>query len=336
MAEFIPRNAFALLLLLSLAVVSLEINENNNNTSLSPYILAQIASSSAQKQQQLPSPFPSVNLQPPITPPSSSSSFSQSPLTTPNQQLSPLQMASSTNKSCALTPSLIESEGTPQQTEGPYFVAGMPLRSNITYDTSDGSIQQGIPLHIVLHVFTVTGKNAIQNMASSNSNIKNTSANVCTPLSGARVDVWHANPQGVYSSIQNQNTVGKNFLRGYQITDKNGTVSFDTIYPGWYEGRAIHIHMKVSSFQGPIEKSDWTSQLYLNDSINQLVHTRPPYSNHGPVPLTNSQDLIYAGPSTDGLVKSDTGEHLMLNLVKNKSGYIGTFDIILNSPLTTK
>jgi hypothetical protein len=65
----------------------------------------------------------------------------------------------------------------------------MSLRSNITYDTSDGSTQQGIPLHIVLHVFTVTGKNAMQNMGSSNSNIKNTSANVCSPLRGARVDL---------------------------------------------------------------------------------------------------------------------------------------------------
>jgi protocatechuate 3,4-dioxygenase beta subunit len=245
-------------------------------------------------------------------------------------------MASSTNKSCTLTPSLIESEGTPQQIEGPYFVAGMPLRSNITYDTSDGSIQQGIPLHIVLHVFIVNENNTQQNINSSNGNVKNTSTNVCTPLSGARVDLWHANPHGVYSSIQNQNTVGKNFLRGYQITDKNGTVSFDTVYPGWYQGRAIHIHMKVSTFQGPIEKSDWTSQLYLNDSINQLVHTQPPYSNHGPVPLTNAQDMIYSGPSTDGLVKSDTGKHLMLNLTKYKQGYAGTFNIVLNAPNSTK
>jgi hypothetical protein len=78
------------------------------------------------------------------------------------------------------------------------------------------------------------------------------------------------------------------------------------------------------------------SQLYLDDSINQLAHTQPPYSNQGPVQLTNIQDMIYTGLSTDGLIKSDTGEHLMLNLVKNKPGYTGTFDIILNALLSTK
>ena len=94
--------------------------------------------------------------------------------------------------------------------------------------------------------------------------------------------------------------------------------------------------MKVSTFQGPIEKSDWTSQLYLNDSVNQLVHTLPPYGNHGSVPITNAQDMIYAGPSTDGLVKSGAGKHLMLNVVKYKQGYSGTFNIILNVPNSVK
>lgn len=344
MYKHMLRKALVILSLLSLAIISLELNESNNSNSLSSYILAQNTNSSQIQRlpQQLPSPSPSVN-SPPLPPPSSSSLSSTSQLlqpslsSPPKQQLSPIQVISSTNKSCTLTPSLIESEGTPQQTEGPYFVAGMPLRSNITYDTSDGSIQRGIPLHIILHVFTVNGNNTLQQVNKSNINSNSNSNNkinnvaaVCIPLSGARVDLWHANSQGVYSAIQNQNTVGKNFLRGYQITDNNGIVRFDTIYPGWYQGRTIHIHMKVSTFQGSIEKSDWTSQIYFNDSINQQVHTQPPYSTHGPVPLTNEQDMIYSGPSTDGLVKSDTGRHLMLNLVKDKQGYVGTFDIILD------
>ena len=89
--------------------------------------------------------------------------------------------------------------------------------------------------------------------------------------------------------------------------------------------------MKVNIFQGPIEKSDWTLQLYFNNSANQEVHTQPPYSTHGPVPVTNEQDMIYTGPSTDGLVKSNTGKHLMVELIKDKQGYSGTFDIVLNA-----
>ena len=55
----------------------------------------------------------------------------------------------------------------------------------------------------------------------------------------------------------------------------------------------IHIHLKVRDFEGPEKIFEWTSQLYLNNSINELVHTQPPYSNHGPVPMTNEQDFIF-------------------------------------------
>jgi len=101
-----------------------------------------------------------------ITPPSTpsrphslSSSSSSSSFPPPfSDQLSSQQMASSTNKTCTITPSLIEEEGTPQQTEGPYFVAGMPNRSDIRSDPSDGSLQQGIPLHLVIHVYKINDK----------------------------------------------------------------------------------------------------------------------------------------------------------------------------------
>src|ERR687890_2512245 len=146
-------------------------------------------------------------------------------------ELSATQRSASTNQACTLTPSLVEVEGTPQQIEGPYFVDDMPNRSDIRSDTSSGSAQEGIPLRLVLHVYDVdTGS--------------------CIPLSGAQVDIWHANSQGVYSGVQDAGTTGKKFLRGYQLTDDNGTVQFTTIYPGWYQGRAIHIHAKVRTFEG--------------------------------------------------------------------------------------
>jgi hypothetical protein len=64
----------------------------------------------------------------------------------PPPELSATQRSASTNLTCTFTPSLIEVEGTPQQIEGPYFVDGMPNRSDIRSDTSDGTVQGGIPL----------------------------------------------------------------------------------------------------------------------------------------------------------------------------------------------
>jgi protocatechuate 3,4-dioxygenase beta subunit len=224
------------------------------------------------------------------------------------------QKSASTNKTCTLTPSLIEYESTPQQTEGPYFVDGMPNRSDIRSDPSDGSVQQGIPLHLIIHVYGLN---------------KNGS---CSPLKGAKVDIWHANPQGIYSNIADQGTTGKKFLRGYQLTDNNGTARFTTIYPGWYQGRAIHIHDKVRTFDGSEKTLEWTSQLYFDKSINEQVHKQLPYSKHGPPDMTNEQDGIYAGPSTDGLIQSNTGKHLMVNLTKGEGqSFVGTFNIVLNA-----
>ncbi|MGI0042634.1 MAG: hypothetical protein ACRD47_02895 [Nitrososphaeraceae archaeon] len=242
--------------------------------------------------------------------------FSRPPLRS-FEQLSAQQMATSTNKTCTLTPSLIEVEGTPQQTQGPYFVDGMPNRSDIRSESSDGSIQEGITLHLIINVYDVDSNNDNLNMNGS-----------CVPFNGAKVDLWEANSQGVYSGIVEDGTEGKNFLRGYQIADENGTVRFTTIYPGWYEGRAIHIHVKVRSLEGLQDPFEWTSQFYLNNSLNEQVHKQPPYSNHGPVDMINEEDRIYTGPSTDGLIQTNAGKHLMLNLTNYQlGGYIGTFNI---------
>jgi protocatechuate 3,4-dioxygenase beta subunit len=246
---------------------------------------------------------------------SSSSRPSPTSFPAPSAELSAAQISASTNKTCTLTPSssLIKLQGKPQQTEGPYFVEGMPNRSDIRSDPSDGSVQPGIPLHLVIHVYDVDNGGS------------------CTALKGARVDIWHANPQGLYSAVNDQGTTGKKFLRGYQVTDNNGAVSFITIYPGWYQGRAIHIHDKVRTFNGSEKTFEWTSQLYLNNSINQHVSTQPPYSNRGPPDMTNEQDGIYTAASTDSVVPRNSGEHLMLNLTKDKQSYLGTFNIVLNS-----
>ena len=269
---------------------------------------------------------------PPSTPPRPNSLSSSSSSFPPpfSDQLSSQQMASSTNKTCTLTPSLIEEEGTPQQTEGPYFVAGMPNRSDIRSDPSDRIVQQGIPLHLVIHVYKINDK-------GNNSTPADAAAVSCMPFKSAQVDIWHANPQGLYSGISQIGTEGKAYLRGYQTTDNNGTAKFDTIYPGWYQGRAIHIHVMVRAFDGGSNETfHRTSQMYLNNSINEKVHTQIPYSKHGLPPMTNEQDGIYTGSSTDKLVQSNAGQHLMLNLTKDKQDYTGTFNIIVNAPVSDK
>ncbi len=252
-----------------------------------------------------------------VSMPNLSSPVGPSPTTFPPPSISPelsaSQKSASTNKPCTLTPSLIEHEGTPQQTEGPYFVDGMPNRSDIRTDPSDGSMQQGTPLHLVIHVYGIN------------------KSGLCSPLKGAKVDIWHANSQGIYSDIADQGTIGKKFLRGYQLTDSSGTVRFTTIYPGWYQGRAIHIHDKIRTFDGSDKTLDWTSQLYFNNSVNEQVHKQLPYSKHGPPDMMNEQDGIYAGPSTDGLFQSNSGKHLMVNITKEGQSYIGTFNIVLDT-----
>ena len=114
----------------------------------------------------------------------------------------------------------------PALTEGPYFVDEKINRSDLRSDPSDGSVKDGAPLSLTVHVSKIDSSG-------------------CTPLQGAQVDVWHCDALGVYSDAAEPsfNTKGKKFLRGYQVTDANGNVQFTTIYPGWYQGRAVHIHL---------------------------------------------------------------------------------------------
>src|SRR5437867_5298885 len=104
----------------------------------------------------------------------------------------------------------------PEQTEGPYFVDERLNRSDIRSDPSDGSVKEGVPLQLALRVHEIRGKK-------------------CLPLAGAMVDIWHCDARGVYSDVRERffDTRRKKFLRGYQTTDADGAVRFQTIYPGW-------------------------------------------------------------------------------------------------------
>src|SRR5262249_32715430 len=116
----------------------------------------------------------------------------------------------------------------PEVTEGPYYVDEDLVRSDIRADPTTGAVKEGTQFVVSFNVSQV-------------------SSGSCTPLSGAVVDVWHCDATGAYSDVTDPgfDTKGQKWLRGSQTTDANGKASFTTIYPGWYSGRAVHIHYKV-------------------------------------------------------------------------------------------
>lgn len=164
---------------------------------------------------------------------------------------------------------------TPAKVEGPYFVDELLKRSDIRSDSDGTNEQPGVKLDL-----TLTVVNQDDN---------------CSIGEGVVVDVWHANASGNYSdeSANTQdNTLGHDYLRGFQVTDSNGQVKFTTIYPGWYEGRTVHLHFKVRAFDGTTTTYEFTSQLFFDQSINNTVETSSNYE--GTKSVTNSNDSIYA------------------------------------------
>jgi protocatechuate 3,4-dioxygenase beta subunit len=145
------------------------------------------------------------------------------------------------------------------------------VRTNITEDSQDG-----VPLTL-----TIT--------------LVNTD-NGCLPLSGFRVDIWHCNKRGYYSAYNGQpgidgtvNNAGTTWLRGIQYTDANGQVTFETIYPGWYNPRATHIHVQIFDSQNNLLV---TSQIAMPDSINTTVNAF--YNTSGTNPFTNTNDMVFS------------------------------------------
>jgi protocatechuate 3,4-dioxygenase beta subunit len=160
----------------------------------------------------------------------------------------------------------------PQAVEGPYYFDPALERSDIT----EG--RPGIPLRLDLQV--VDGAQ-------------------CVPIAGARVDVWHCDATGHYSGYagqgddQNTSTKGEKFLRGTQMADSEGAVTFQTIYPGWYRGRTAHIHFKVFLDK----KTVVTGQFYFPDAMSEFIYTTiPPYTERKEKRDTlNSTDFIALG-----------------------------------------
>ena len=151
---------------------------------------------------------------------------------------------------------------TPEMTEGPYYLDTDLLREDVTEGTP------GLPLRLQVLV---------------------ADSQACTPLTNAAVDIWHCDAQGFYSGVAARPGGGSGeapvidtgtFLRGIQLTGDDGVAEFTTIYPGWYTGRTVHIHMKVHLDGEVVDEDTYdgghvshTGQLYFDDAISDEVYT---------------------------------------------------------------
>ena len=193
---------------------------------------------------------------------------------------------------------------TPEATEGPYYLDLDAVRRDIT----EGAV--GTPLDLRITVVD---------------------ASTCSTLPDAAVDVWHCDADGIYSGFVDASTGanappggggsraaqtgdGTTFLRGTQVTDATGLAEFATIYPGWYRGRAVHIHTKVHAGGSVVH----TGQLFFADDFSDAVFESAPYAGKGDRDVRNADDSIYA----------DAGKATAeLRLRASANGYVGEITV---------
>jgi protocatechuate 3,4-dioxygenase beta subunit len=189
----------------------------------------------------------------------------------------------------------------PAKTEGPYFVDEKLNRSDIRADPGTGTLQPGTPLNLTMVVVRADAG--------------------CAPVEGAVVDVWHASAAGRYSDIASERTSGQEFLRGLQATDADGQARFTTIFPGWYSGRAVHIHFKVRVLGGATTTFEFNSQLFFDPATANAIYAASPYSSRGAPNVANAADNIYG---------SDGAKLLVALSANGSGGYDGTFVVGLS------
>jgi len=182
-----------------------------------------------------------------------------------------------TNAACAVTPT---------ETIGPYPSLTDLFRSDIREN------KQGAPLTLTIKVVNVSAG--------------------CAPVANANVEIWHVDAAGNYSQYGTQTT--QTYLRGIQTTNSNGEVTFVTIYPGWYQGRATHIHVEVT-INGVSRK---VTQMAFPETVNNTVHASGVYLSRGTNPMSNSADGIFADSLSSEIV-TPAGSPA--------SGYTATFQV---------
>jgi protocatechuate 3,4-dioxygenase beta subunit len=188
----------------------------------------------------------------------------------------------------------------PELTEGPYYVDEHLDRSDIRVDTADGSTVDGAVLTLAWVVSAVDG-------------------DACVPLEGVLVDVWHCDAAGDYSDVGGEQ--GHDYLRGYQHTDAQGKATIVTIYPGWYRGRAVHIHFKIRTDPAEANGFEFTSQLFFDDALSDQVYASGAYTAKGPHDVQNAADGIYQ--QSQGMT--------LLDVVPDGDGYRATFEVAIQT-----
>ena len=163
---------------------------------------------------------------------------------------------------------------TAEQTEGPYYFDVDAIRRDIREDREGATLRLGVRVR--------------------------DAAGGCEPIADAVVDIWHCDAGGSYSGFDGAE--GETYLRGAQVTNRDGIAEFRTVYPGWYPGRTVHIHAKVHLDR----QTALTTQFYFDDALTAEVHSSEPYSSDDARDVTNDSDGIY-DPSLE-LTLSEEGE----------------------------
>ena len=179
----------------------------------------------------------------------------------------------------------------PTETIGPYPSITNFVRSDIREGKS------GLPLAL-----TITVVNA---------------SNACSPVANAAVDIWQCDAEGRYSEYAQPgyNGTGQTFLRGIQTTDASGRVTFTTVFPGWYQGRATHIHVEVK-IGGAVVK---VTQIAFEESVIAAVYATGVYAAKGRNPTSNAGDMVFADSLASELATITGGD--------TTSGYTAAFTV---------
>jgi protocatechuate 3,4-dioxygenase beta subunit len=163
---------------------------------------------------------------------------------------------------------------TAEQTEGPFYFDVDRIRSDIREDREGAALRLGVRVR---------------------------DAAECEPIRNAVVDVWHCDAEGSYSAT------GETYLRGAQVTNRDGIAEFTTVYPGWYPGRTVHIHAKVHLDRQTV----LTTQFYFDDAVTARVFVDDPYPGESNRDGFNASDGLY-DPDLELTLSEERGGHLGL------------------------
>jgi protocatechuate 3,4-dioxygenase beta subunit len=207
-----------------------------------------------------------------------------------------------------------------EETQGPYWFDVDSLRTDIREQRPGTTLQLAV---------------RVQDLSACST------GGAATPVANSVVEIWHCDAGGIYSGFESASTgtggrpgggaggSGQTssgsysqgdseattsddgtYLRGAQVTGADGIAQFTTIYPGWYRGRTVHIHLKVHVDK----KTVLTTQLYMDESVNDAVFAVAPYGERTGRDTTNANDNIF----------DDTG---LLTVQKQGAGYLGVINL---------